>query len=150
MARRRGAPTDGALRLKEAIHVGYVKAGYTSLMQVALASHVHYDTFMNWFSGQTRPRGAELQKVASTIGVPYADLEAVYEGREPEPQPLQDAVAELTAAVRELVAEIREDRERGQDAAAAMLRAAAAIQPFPTNGGDPTSSERPAPRGSKG
>jgi transcriptional regulator with XRE-family HTH domain len=148
VARGTGQPKTGAAALKEAVHVGYVRAGYTSLMQLSIASGVSYDTFMNWFGGKTRPRGAELQRVAKTIDVPYADLEAAYEGREPEPPALVDAVAELTAVVRELVVEIREDRERGQDAAAAILRAAGALRP--NNGGAPASRERPVPDGSRG
>jgi transcriptional regulator with XRE-family HTH domain len=103
-------PASGGRALKKAIHVARARAGITSDMQLSLRSGVHYDTFMNWYGDRTRPRGAELQRVATTLGVPFATLEAAYEGREPEPQPLQDAVRDLTGAVRELVVEIRGDR----------------------------------------
>lgn len=139
----------GARALKQAIHVARARAGITSDMQLSLRAGVSYDTLMNWYGGRTRPRGAELQRVATTLGVPYATLEAAYEGRDPEPQPLQDAVRDLTGAVRALVAEIREERARGRDAAAAMLQAAAAL-PFPRNGGDTGSTEPRAPRGKAG
>lgn len=132
-------------RLKRAIHVARAKAGITSDMQLSMRAGVSYDTFMNWYGGKTRPRGAELQRVATTLGVPYASLEAAYEGRDPEPQPLQDAVRDLTGAVRQLVAEIRDDRERGKDAAEAILRAAEALGQRPTHEGGGASTRRPAP-----
>lgn len=142
-----GQPKAGGAALKDAIHVAYVRAGYPSLSALALDCGVHYDTFMNWFSGKTRPRGAELQKVAAALDVPFTTLDAVYEGRAPAEQPLHEAVSELTGVLRELVVEMREERERGEDAAAALLRAAAALRP--SNGADTASTERPVPGGSR-
>lgn len=138
----------GGAALKKAIHVARARAGITSDMQLSLKAGVHYDTFMNWYGERTVPRPAELKKVADVLGISYADLMAVYEGRDPEPQPLQDAVSDLTDAVRELVAEIREERERGQDAAEAILRAAAALGRLPNNGAAAGSKEPPVPGGS--
>lgn len=136
--------------LKKTIHVARAKAGITSDIQLALRASVSYDTLMNWYGGRTRPKGRVLQRVADTLGVPYASLEAAYEGREPEPQPLQDAVRDLTGAVRQLVAEIRDDRERGKDAAEAFLRAAEALRPRPKRAAGGASKVRPAPRGKAG
>jgi transcriptional regulator with XRE-family HTH domain len=110
--------------LKQAIHVARARAGILYDTDLAVRAGVSYDTLMNWYGGRTRPRGKEMQRVASTLGVPYASLEAAYEGRDPEPQPLQDAVRDLTGAVRELVTEMREDRgrltRRVEDSAAAF------------------------------
>ena len=58
---------------------------------------------MNWFGDKTVPRGAELQKVARALGIGYSNLEAAYEGRDPEPQPLQDAIRDLVEAISALV-----------------------------------------------
>lgn len=139
-------PESGGRALQRAIHIARARAGITSDMALSLAAPVSYDTLMNWYAGKTRPRGAELQRVARALDIPYAALEAAYEGREPEPQPLHEAVAELTAVIGELVAEIREERERGQDAASAMLRAAAALGPPPTPSADTASNGPRAPR----
>lgn len=140
----------GGRALQRAIHIARARAGIPSDAALAHAAPVSYDTLMNWYADKTRPRGAELQRVAIALDVPYADLEAAYEGREKDPQPLHEAVAELTDAVRALVGEIREDRERGADAATAMVRAAAALGSRATNGADTTSTERPVPDGSAG
>jgi transcriptional regulator with XRE-family HTH domain len=140
-------PKKGGQALKHAIHVARARAGVTSDMQLALRAHVSYDTLMNWFSSRTVPRPHELKKVADSIGTSYGDLMAAYEGRDPEPQPLQDAVSDLTAAVRALIVEIREERDRGQDAAAAIVRAVGSL---PTPGGSPASNGPPAPRETTG
>ena len=136
--------------LKKAVHVARARAGITSDLALSIAAPVDYETLMNWWSGKTRPRGAELQKVAFALKVPYADLEAAYEGRDPEPAPLTDAVAALVSAVAELVHEMREDRERGQDAASAMVRAAQALASTRRPGGSRASSGPPVPDGTTG
>jgi transcriptional regulator with XRE-family HTH domain len=140
-------PKKGSAALKQAIHVARARAGVTSDMQLALRAHVSYDTLMNWFSGRTVPRPHELKKVADSLGASYGDLMAAYEGRDPEPQPLQDAVRDLTAAVRALIVEIREERERGEDAATAMLRAVGAL---PMSGEGRASNGPPVPHGKAG
>ena len=63
---------------------------------------------------------------------------------------LAEALGGVTAAIRDLVAEMREDRARGQDAAAAILQAAAALGRLPTSEGDTASRARPVPDGSRG
>lgn len=136
--------------LKRALRAARSQKGYESDQSLALASGVHLQTLQNWMYGKTTPRPHELSKVARTLDVPLDHFMAIYEGREPQAQPLEEAVADLTAAIRELVAEIREERERGQDAAAAMLRAAGVLGSHPSNGEGRASTTPPAPRGSAG
>lgn len=93
-------------RLKQAIHVARARANIAYDTELALRSGVSYDTLMNWYGGKTVPRGAELRKVAHVLGVAYADLMAAYEGRDPEPPPLTDAIRELVASVEELVSRL--------------------------------------------
>jgi transcriptional regulator with XRE-family HTH domain len=137
-------------RLKRAIHVARARANILYDTDLSVRAGVSYDTLMNWYAGKTVPRGAELRRLGQTLGVSYADLMAAYEGLEPEPQPLQAAVRELVVTVQSLVSEIREDRQRGQDAAAAILRAAQALGGRPTPGGSPASNGPPAPRETTG
>jgi transcriptional regulator with XRE-family HTH domain len=134
--------------LKRALRAARSQAGYESDNALALAAGVHLQTLQNWMYGKTTPRPSELSKVAKVLDKPLDYFMAIYEGRQPEEQPLHETVRELTDAVRELVAEMREERERGQDAAAAILRAAGALRP--NNGGAPASRERPVPDGSRG
>ena len=137
-------------RLKRAIHVARARANILYDTDLAVRADVSYDTLMNWFAGKTVPRGAELRRVGQTLGVSYADLMAAYEGLEPEPQPLQDAVRDLVSTIRTLVAEMQEDRQRGQDAAAAILRAAQALGARPMPGAGPASNGPRAPRETTG
>lgn len=97
------AVVGGGSALKRAIRVARARSEYTSDMALAIAAGVHYDTLMNWYADRTTPRPAEVRKVARVLGIPYGDLMAAYEGREPEPVPLQDAI-------RELVDELRQSR----------------------------------------
>jgi hypothetical protein len=127
--RGRALPAAGGAALKQAIHVARARAGITSDMQLALQAHVHYDTFMNWYGDRTVPRPAELKKVADVLGISYGDLMGAYEGRDPEPQPLQDALRELVEAVRALVAESRLSRATQVESTEALLRAVAAVVP---------------------
>jgi len=101
--------------LKRAIRAARSNAGIKSDQELALRSGVHLQTLQNWMYGKTTPRPSELSKVAATLDVPFADLMAVYEGREIEPPPLQDAI-------RELVEEMREDRRERHEAHTAMLQ----------------------------
>ena len=141
-------PDTAAQRLKRAIHVARASAGITSDIQLALRAHVSYDTLMNWFSGKTVPRGRELERVARAAGTSLWTLQAAYDGHAPEPQPLQDAVRELTVELRLLVREIQEDRERGADAASAFLKAAETLRP--TISEDGASTARGVPDGTAG
>jgi transcriptional regulator with XRE-family HTH domain len=136
--------------LKRAMRAARNQAGYESDSSLALDAGVHLQTLQNWMYGKTTPRPSELSKVARVLDRPMDYFMAIYEGREPEPKLLEDAVGELTAVVRELVAEIREERARGQDAAAAMLRAAAVLGSHPKNGEGPASTAPRVPHGTKG
>lgn len=106
--------------LKRAIRVARSQAGIRSDQELALRSRVHLQTIQNWMYGKTTPRPSELSKVAAALGVSMADLMAVYEGREPEPQPLHEAI-------RELVEEMRLSRAQQDEATMALLRALGAI-----------------------
>ena len=137
--------------LKRTIRAARSNANIKSDQELALRSGVHLQTIQNWMYGKTTPRPSELAKVAQALDMSMADLMAVYEGRDPQPQPLQDAVRELTDAVRELVDEMREERERGEDAASAMLRAAkVALGAPPKPGAAPASNGRRARRETTG
>ena len=135
---------------KRALRAARHQAGFESDQSLALASGVHLQTLQNWMYGKTTPRPSELSKVARVLDRPLDYFMAIYEGREPEAQPLHEAVADLTRAIGQLVAEIREDRERGQDAAAAMLRAAGVLGSLASNGEGRGSTTPAAPRGSEG
>jgi transcriptional regulator with XRE-family HTH domain len=141
---------SGGPALKRAIHVARAKAGITSDMQLALRAHVSYDTLMNWFGGKTVPRGHELEKVALALGTSIWVLQAAYDGRDPEPPPLTDAIAELTREIQALVKEMREDRERGEDAASALLKAAEVLGSRPTPSATGESTMPAAPGGTAG
>lgn len=117
---------DAGQRLKVAIHVARARTEIPSDMQLAVAAGVHYDTIMNWFSGRTTPRPGEVRKVAGALGIAYGDLLAAYDGREPDPQPLSDAVHELVVMLREWLDGEREHRAAQNQAIAALLRAMAA------------------------
>jgi transcriptional regulator with XRE-family HTH domain len=101
--------------LKRAIRAARSNAGIRSDQELALRSGVHLQTLQNWMYGKTTPRPSELSKVAATLDVPFADLMAIYEGRDPEPPPLQDAI-------RELVEEMRVDRRERHESTMAMLQ----------------------------
>ena len=94
-----GHPED----LKRTIRAARSRAGIRSDQELALQAGVHLQTLQNWMYGKTTPRPSELSKVANVLDMSLADLMAVYEGREPEPQPLQDSI-------RELVDELKQDR----------------------------------------
>jgi transcriptional regulator with XRE-family HTH domain len=120
----------GGARLKQAIHVARAKAGIASDVQLAQRAHVSYDTLMNWYGGKTVPRGHELEKVASATGTSLWVLQAAYEGRAPEPPPLQDTVRDLvgeirlqTEAINALVGRLDVLTEGQATAAGEMMRA---------------------------
>lgn len=102
--------------LKRALRSARSKAGITSDVDLAVRSGVHLQTIQNWMYGKTTPRPSELSKVARVLDVRMADLMAIYEGRNPEPPPLQDAI-------RELVAELRLSRIQQHEATMALLQA---------------------------
>lgn len=114
--------TGGGKALQRAIHVARARAGYTSDTQLALSAGVSYDTLMNWYGNRTTPRPHEVKKVAVTLGVPYDDLMAAYEGREREPQPLQDAIRDLIGEMRLQRVEQARATETLQKALEALLR----------------------------
>lgn len=102
-------------RLRAAVHVARARAGIDSDAAVSVAAGVHYDTLMNWYSGKTTPRPAEVRKVAAALGVRLSDLMDAYDGRETEPPPLH-------VVIRELVAELRADRLARHDEMVDLLR----------------------------
>lgn len=103
-------------RLRSAVHVARARAGIDSDTALAIAAGVHYDTLMNWYSGKTTPRPAEVRKVAAVLRVPLSDLMDAYDGRETEPPALQ-------AAIRELVIELRADRLARREEMLELVRA---------------------------
>ena len=106
--------------LKRAIRSARNIAGISSDQELALRSGVHLQTLQNWMYGNTTPRPSELSKVARALDVPMDDLMAVYEGRQVQPPPLQDAL-------RELVAEMREDRREARESRQEMIRLISAL-----------------------
>lgn len=145
---------SGGAALKQAIHVARAKAGITSDVQLALRAHVHYDTLMNWFGDKGIPRGFELKKVAKALGVHYWELQAAYDGEDPQPQPLQDAIRDLagqlgqqTAAITSLVDELRLARAEHEGMLEGIergLRVAASIQEAvgqPASNGPPSRAD---------
>lgn len=91
----------GSVALKEAIHVARARAGIPSDLQLALKAGVSYDTLMNWYRGSTVPRPAQVQKIAIACGVSLESLLGPYEGREPEPDTMQEALRRHTEAMAE-------------------------------------------------
>jgi transcriptional regulator with XRE-family HTH domain len=87
--------------LKRALRAARNESGYESDIALALASDVHLQTIQNWMSGKTTPRPAELSKVARAVDKPMDHFMAIYEDREPQEQPLHEAVADLTATLKE-------------------------------------------------
>jgi ribosome-binding protein aMBF1 (putative translation factor) len=105
----------GGKALKRAIHVARARAGIASDMELSQRAGVHYDTLMNWYSGRTVPRPAEVRKVAEAVDIPLVVLMDAYEGRDPEPMVLQDAISEL-------VGELRKGREQNDRLLAELVR----------------------------
>ena len=110
----------GGKALKRAIHAARPHKGYTTDMALSMAAGVSYDTLMNWYGDKTVPRPAEVKKVGDALGVPYGDLLAAYEGRDPTPPALHEAIAELVAAIRADVDETRELRQEIRELARAV------------------------------
>jgi transcriptional regulator with XRE-family HTH domain len=136
----------GGAALKRAIHVARARTEYTSDMQLAKAANVSYDTLMNWYADKTTPRAFEVRKVAATLGVPFTDLYAAYEGRDPEPPPIQDAIRELVDELRVMVSESRLARAQQDEATMALLRAVGALARGSRGpSGTPADSETEAP-----
>lgn len=117
----------GGTALKRAIRVARARTDITSDMELSRQAGVHYDTLMNWYGNRTTPRPFEVKKVAAVLGIPYGDLMAAWEGYDPEPPPLQDAVRELVGEMRALVAESRLARAQQDEATMALLRALGAL-----------------------
>jgi transcriptional regulator with XRE-family HTH domain len=118
---------SGGAALKRAIHIARARTEITSDMELARRAGVHYDTLMNWYGNRTTPRPFEVRKVAGILGVPLQDLMAAWEGYDPEPPPLQDAVRELVGEMRALIAESRLARAQQDEATMALLRALGAL-----------------------
>lgn len=132
--------------LKRTLRAARNQAGIKSDQELALRAGVHLQTIQNWMSGKTTPRPAEVSKVATALDVSMADLLAVYEGRDPKPPPLQDAVRDLTGAVRELVTEIREERKSETSVAHQLEKVEAVLeslvrQAIPDGDGQPAPHE---------
>lgn len=119
-------------RLKRAIHVARARLGLTSDVQVSSQAGVSYDTLMNWYSGRTTPRPYELRKVAVALQVAYSELWAIYEGLDPEPLPLTEAVQGLTERLEDLIAELRLTRAEQIVATETMMEALGALGSTPS------------------
>jgi transcriptional regulator with XRE-family HTH domain len=127
---------DRGQALRQAIHEARARAGIDTDTELALRSRVSYDTLMNWYSGATTPRPAIVRKLAATLDVPYGDLLAAYDGTEPEPVPLHEAVQSLILEIR--AAMIDERRARAElMRTIAMMLAAAIVPPEPVIRGEP-------------
>ena len=141
-------PTEGdqklaaGQRLKRAIHIARARAGLTSDMQVSGRANVSYDTLMNWYGGRTVPRPFELKKVATALETSYAELWSRYEGMEPEPLPLQDAVRALIPVLSDLVVELRLTRAEQVVATETMMDALGALGSRPTRARRRSGNER--------
>lgn len=109
--------------LKRAIRTARLNAGITSDQELALRSGVHVQTIQNWMYGKTTPRPDQVSRVAAVLDVPMADLMAIYEGRQIQPPPLQDALRELVAAIYASVEESRLSRAAEEEATVALLQA---------------------------
>jgi transcriptional regulator with XRE-family HTH domain len=111
-------------RLKVAIHVARARAEppITSDMQLAVQAGIHYDTLMNWYSGRTLPRPGGLRQVADALGIRYSDLQDAYDGRDPEPPTLVEAIEAL-------IDELRLSRAQQDESTLAILRALGALLP---------------------
>lgn len=105
-----GTKREAGERLKRAIHVARAKKGITSDTTLSAESGIAYDTLFNWFSGRTTPRGHELRKMALYLGIPFSELQATYDGVDPEPTPLHESVSDLVEVLRDLVLELRLSR----------------------------------------
>lgn len=103
--RAEAARLGGGKALRQAIHVARAQAGFTTDRQVADASGVSYDTLMNWYGDKTTPRPTEVKRVAVALGARFADFMAAYEGVDPEPVPLQDAIRDLIEQMRAQMAQ---------------------------------------------
>jgi transcriptional regulator with XRE-family HTH domain len=138
---------EGA-RLKQAIHVARAKAGITSDMQLALRAGVSYDTLMNWYGGKTVPRGNELNKVAGAANTTVWILQAAYDGRAPDPPPLQDAIGDLVNLAGRLLSEVEAQRQEWamerEERAAELAGARESLLEVP-RGGSPPADPAPAP-----
>lgn len=111
--KERATQSQGGKALKQAIHVARARTDMTSDVELARRAHVSYDTLMNWYGDKTVPRPHEVKKVGDVLGVSYSDLIAAWEGKDPEPPPLQEAIAELVVEIRELVRALdRRERQR--------------------------------------
>lgn len=96
--------------LKRALRAARAKVGIESDGDLAVRAGVHLQTIQNWMYGKTMPRPSEMNKVARVLGLRLDELMAVYEGREPEPKPLQDSIRELVGSIDSLVEEMRRGR----------------------------------------
>lgn len=121
------AQPQGGPALKRAVHAAREQVGITSDTELAVKAGVHYDTLMNWFSGRTTPRPAELKKIADVIGLRLVDLMDVWEGRDPRPPSLEQAIGELVDEIRALLYEHRLSRAQQEESTAAILRALGAL-----------------------
>lgn len=81
-------------------------AGIANDEQLAKLSGVHLQTIQGWIYGTHAPRSVKLKKVADALGVTYESLMAKYKAK-PQAVPLEDAVLELAAAIRELSASLK-------------------------------------------
>ena len=118
------SPAASGERLKREIHAARARAGIGTDMELAKRSRVSYDTLMNWYSGRTVPRANVVKQVADAVGVKYSTLLDVYEGRDPEPPELKEAIAMLADEIRTALVDERRARAQLMRAVAAAITAA--------------------------
>lgn len=125
-ARNRAKALTLGRTLERELQIAMAEVGIRSVSELAREAHIQRDTLYKWFRGEQTPTPDKLSKVAGVVNRRVADLWN-YDAEEPAAIAPPPDMAGLVLAVTQLVAEMREDRERGQDAAAAMLQAAKAL-----------------------
>ena len=118
------SPAASGERLKREIHAARARAGIGTDIELAKRAHVSYDTLMNWYSGRTVPRAHVVKQVAEAVGVRFSLLLDAYEGKDPEPPELKEAIAMLADEIRTAMVDERRARIQLMRAVTAAITAA--------------------------
>ncbi len=111
-------------------------------MELAKRAHVSYDTLMNWYSGRTIPRATGVKQVAEAMGVKYVKLLDAYEGNDPEPPELKEAVGLLIDEIRSSMVDERRARAQLMRAVTAAITAALSEPVGVMDQAEPTTARR--------